>query len=406
MKVLYFGTVCDIHSYNKRVEQCSYKPSVAPILFETALLNGFKENGMNIDILSFPMLPTFPAGKELFFGGNTEQLSCGYSCCWLRTINLPFLKQISRRLDARRLLKKWLKENAEDGIIFTYSIPPFLVKDIFRYAEKYKVKTVAIIPDLLRDMYINENQTSFITKIKNRSLSTALELQGEYDGYVYLTEAMCEVVAPLKPCIVMEGIADVSDVAEPVVSEKSLPRAVMYAGMLHEKYGVINLLDAFEMMNAENAELWLFGEGTAVPEIMKRSAINKKIRYFGSVTHDEIISFERKATLLVNPRSVDDEFTKYSFPSKTIEYMLSGTPVLTTKLQGIPEEYFEYVFSVSGNTPDVLARKIENIMNCSAEELCNFGKRAQRFIKEEKNARRQSAKISDFLGEVKYDIQD
>lgn len=129
MKVLYFGTVCDIQSYNKRVEQCSYKPSVAPILFETALLNGFKENGMNIDILSFPMLPTFPAGKELFFGGNTEQLSCGYSCCWLRTINLPFLKQISRRLDARRLLKKWLKENAEDGIIFTYSIPPFLVKD-------------------------------------------------------------------------------------------------------------------------------------------------------------------------------------------------------------------------------------------------------------------------------------
>ncbi len=406
MKLLYFGTVCDLQSYNKKVESCSYKPSVAPILFETSLLEGFKKNGVELEILSFPMIPTFPSGKSLLFGGHSEQLACGYSCYWLRTLNLPFLKQLSRRLDSKRLLKKWLKKNAGDGMIFTYSVPPFLVKDVLKYASKYNVRTAAIIPDLLRDMYINENSGSIITKIKNKSLSQALKLQGNYDCYIYLTQAMSKVVAPEKPYIVMEGIADISNVVEPVVSEKSSTRAVMYAGMLHEKYGIINLLDAFDIVKSEDAELWLFGDGTAVPEIKKRATINSRIKYFGTVTHDEIISYERKATLLVNPRSVDDDFTRYSFPSKNIEYMLSGTPLLTTELEGIPKEYFEYAFSTKNNSPDVLGRAIEKVLKLTEEELCAFGKRAQKFICEEKNSQIQSERIKAFLEEVKYDVKN
>ena len=57
----------------------------------------------------------------------------------------------------------------------------------------------------------------------------------------------------------------------------------------------------------------------------------------GCVTNDEIVRLQCEATLLVNPRPSDKEFCKYSFPSKTIEYMASGTPVLMTKLPGVPD---------------------------------------------------------------------
>lgn len=399
MKILYFGTVCDLTAYDKRLEGCPAKPSVAPILFETALLEGFHQNGAEVEINSFPMIPTFPRSGLLCFGGQEELLPSGYTCRWLQTLNLPVFKQLSRRWDGRRIIKDWLKKNRKDGVILTYSIPPFLVKDVLALAGKAGAKTVAIVPDLLRDMYINEKKTPLVTRLKKQYLVPALKLQGEYDGYVYLTEAMGQVVAPGKPYIVMEGIANTHSMGGVHEQKKSFPRGVMYAGMLHTKYGIPQLLDAFEQLEMHDAELWLFGDGTAVEEIRCRAQENSRIRYFGMVSHEEILEYERRATLLVNPRDPEEGFTQYSFPSKTVEYMLSGTPLLTTRLKGIPGEYFDYVLVADSNSAEALAEQMNLALSWSREELEAFGQRAQRFIAEEKNARSQAARILQFLEE-------
>jgi len=199
---------------------------------------------------------------------------------------------------------------------------------------------------------------------------------------------------------VMEGIADISAVSQEPCEEKAEPRAIMYAGMLYEKYGIFHLIDAFEQIDAENTELWLFGDGPAADEIKRRAAVNERIRFFGKVSRDEILKRERQATLLVNPRSVKEEFTKYSFPSKTIEYMLSATPVLTTKLQGIPEEYFQYVFTVEDNDVHFLTEAMNRILAQSGEALGQFGARAQEYIINEKNAKMQAKRILDFINGV------
>lgn len=399
MKVLYFGTVCGFEKYNSILTECKYKPSVATVVFETALLNGFKENDAEVEIHSFPMIPTFPSSKLLRFGGFTERLICGYECKWLNTLNLPYLKQLSRRLDGRKALKKWARKNGSSGVVLTYSIPPFLVKDVIRYKKKYHYKTVAVVPDLLRDMYINDNSRSFVAQLKQAYLKPALKLQGKYDGYVYLTDAMHNVVAPEKPYMVMEGIANIEAFDGVEVAEPCL-RSVMYAGMLHEKYGIINLLDAFEAINDGETELWLFGEGTAVDEIKRRALVNPLIKYFGSVERSKILQYEKWASLLVNPRSTTEAFTKYSFPSKTIEYMLSGTPVLTTRLCGIPNEYFGYVFTADDNSVKTLSDALSAALSHTDSELSALGEKARRFIIENKNSKKQAARIIKFLNEV------
>ncbi len=399
MKILYFGTVCNIDNYNKILENSKQKPSVATTVFENAMLAGFWENHAQIEIHSFPMIPTFPASRLLHFGRNREHLACGYECRWLHTVNLPVLKQWSRRLDARKVLRRWRKENKEDGLIFTYSIPPFLAKDILRYGKKNGMKTVAIIPDLLRDMYVNENQNTLLAKLKQMYLKPALKRQGQYDGYIYLTEAMRDVVAPDKPYMVMEGIADPTTHAQILPGQKK-SRAIMYAGMLHKKYGILNLVDAFRQLSMPDVELWLFGEGTAVEEIQARAAEDPRIRYFGSRPRQEILEYERQAMLLVNPRDPQEAFTKYSFPSKTVEYMLSGTPVLTTRLPGIPEEYFQYVFFAEDNRVETLAAAIREALSHGGDALEEKGKQAQDFIRKEKNAKKQASRMLAFMQEV------
>ena len=176
--------------------------------------------------------------------------------------------------------------------------------------------------------------------------------------------------------------------------------------MLHEKYGIGNLMDAFEKLNLPDTQLWLFGDGTAVAQIKERETVNPAIRYFGSVSREEILAYERQATLLVNPRDPNEEFTKYSFPSKTIEYMPSGTPLLTTKLKGIPAEYFDHVFTAEDNSVEALSAAMETALGCSGEELLAIGMAAQNFIRTQKNATQQSKRILTFLEGLNYELKD
>lgn len=395
MNILYFGTVCDLTKYEELLSNSPIKPSVAPIVFESSLLSGLKQNNAQVCVYSFPMIPDYKYTKKLWVGGKKEQLPCGYNYTWLRTVNIKFLKQISRRIDGKRVLKKWLEENkGQNCVILTYSIPPFLVKDIIEYSRKYNVKCFAIVTDLLRDMYVNQKPSFLKEKFQNFYLKQAIALQGKYDGYIYLVEEMKNVINPKKPYMVMEGIADIS---KSITVENTFSTAIMYAGMIEEKYGILNLIDAFEQANLEDVELWIYGSGNLEDKVKLRADTNPKIKFFGHQRRDDILRYEKQATLLVNPRSVTDDFTMYSFPSKTIEYMLSGTPVLTTKLKGIPEEYFKYLFFVGDNKTETLAAKLEEILNKTPEELNEFANKAANFIKSQKNTEVQAKRILEFI---------
>lgn len=63
---------------------------------------------------------------------------------------------------------------------------------------------------------------------------------------------------------------------------------------------------------------------------------DRRIQYLGSIPHDEILQLQRTASLLVNPRTPEGIYTKYSFPSKTMEYLASGTPTLYMNCQEFP----------------------------------------------------------------------
>lgn len=396
LNILYLGTVCDLVKYENVLKGCKRKPSVATVVFESALIKGFADNQSDLNILSYPMIPIFPKSRSLYFGGDTEMIN-GYRCYWLKTVNLPIIKQWTRRISACRAIKKWAKDNVGNGVILSYSIPPFLVKDILRYGKRYGLKTVAIIPDLLKNMYINHKSFFLINTAYHLYLDKAMKLQGEYDGYIYLTEAMHKEVAESKPYIVMEGILDATDIAPQNRDLDFAQRVIMYAGQIHEKYGVLNLVNAFEQITDSNMELWLFGEGTAVDEILDRAKKDHRIKYYGRVTREEVLLYEKKATLLVNPRSTKESFTKYSFPSKTIEYMASGTPLLTTRLEGIPEDYFNYVFSIEDNDVSQLKEALQDILHLSDEQLATKGKNAQQFVLGSKSAKSQVDRILNFL---------
>ena len=112
-----------------------------------------------------------------------------------------------------------------------------------------------------------------------------------------------------------------------------------------------------------------------------------------------MLALQRQATILVNPRRNTEEFTKYSFPSKTMEYLAAGVPVVAYKLDGIPDEYDDYLNYVPDNTPKSLAYLISEICKKSPEEREEMGRRARAFVHDEKNAVKQAQRILDLLSQ-------
>lgn len=401
MKLLYFGTVCNSESYDKLLSGSKVKPSAAPFVFEKALTQGFADNCADVDVISFPVVPAFPNSKTLVIKGIKNKLDCGIPSSWIPTVNIVGLKQFFQRIFSKRMLKKWLKENKDsETAVLTYGVYQPVAKSIVTLCRKYNVPCFAIVADLPRDMYAVRKVSplkKFLTGFYTRAV---LKIQGRFDGYIYLTEAMKDVVNPVAPYTVVEGIAKEADFDLSKSPQKSDKKSIMYAGALNERLGIKNLLKAFSSIKDTDTELWLFGSGDCVPAINEAAKNDDRIKYFGFKSREEILDFETKAHLLINIRDPKEDYTQYSFPSKTIEYMLSGTLLLTTKLLGIPKEYFDYVFTVEDLTAEGISNKITEILNCPDDELLQFGKKAQKFILDNKVARVQSEKILNFIHKI------
>ena len=141
----------------------------------------------------------------------------------------------------------------------------------------------------------------------------------------------------------------------------------------------------------------IYGNGDFKNELLKLCKKNKNIKYFGLKPNNYIVEEQQKATLLVNPRPSNEEFTKYSFPSKNMEYMVSGTPALLTKLPGMPKEYLKYVYVLENESVDGMAEKLIEILNLSQEELKEKGKLAKEYVVNKKDNKNQAKRIIKWL---------
>jgi len=218
----------------------------------------------------------------------------------------------------------------------------------------------------------------------------------KFDSFVLFTEHMAlKLPVANKPWIVVEGIYNELDEIQSV--QKEINKTVLYTGTIAKRYGILNLIEAFSNMESPEYRLWICGEGDCRTIIETYSKTDKRVTYFGIIPRNEILIMQRRATVLVNPRTSEGEFTKYSFPSKVMEYLASGTPCIMHRLKGIPDEYYNYCFVPENEGVESLKKAIQDVCEKNQTELVEFGNTASSFIKNCKNSEIQASKIFTLL---------
>lgn len=245
------------------------------------------------------------------------------------------------------------------------------------------LKSVGIVtdmPGLMVGTGSNGWVSSMITAINKSYLSS-------FSYYILLTEQMNPIInSRHKPYVIMEGLVDVEMKGSPHADWQALPvRNLMYAGGLYERYGVKMLLDAFMRTDFNDVTFSVYGLGPMNGQMEEYHKRDSRINFYGAVPNDKIVEEELKAALLINPRPTHEEFVKYSFPSKNMEYMVSGAAVLTTRLPGMPSEYNPNVFLFDEETEDGYFQKLNEILSLPIEELERKGNAGKQFVLAQKN---------------------
>lgn len=392
MKIIYFGTYISEELKKRKIRQ------IAGEKWEANLINCLKKEVEEIIIYSYfrPGVKQYvvPNKKQKRMNKNTSKL--------LFFINFIFLREISLFLTTSfELLKLKIKyKNLKDIKILQYNFYFPISFPIFIFSFFYNYEYIPIILDIiLEDSY----KFSWLKKFY-----IGLELKLEKIVFKFLKKVIVinEYIikdffrSNIKYLVIEGGVSSEDiDFTKNIVKdrENNTKKKIVFTGRIDFVNGIDFLINTFKKIKNKNVELIIYGKGEYENYLKTEIKADKRIKYYGFIENKEAMKEQKNADFLIIPRKMSNPILRYTFPSKLFEYMLSGTPIISTNIPGLKKEYKDNMYVIDTENEEKFAEYIEKILMKEKIKLLEKGKEARKFIIKNKTWRLQVQKIIDFL---------
>jgi glycosyltransferase involved in cell wall biosynthesis len=270
MEILFLGGLFPKETEDEIINNSIGSVQNAANNFQWELVKGLEENSnKSMTILNSLYIGSYPKRyKKMRINtynfsrnlDNSKATNVGF-------LNLTGIKKVSRYLSLKPFVKGWIVSNKDSKkIMFAYAMTSTFTR-ILEYAKKVDNSIVSclIIPDLPQYMNLSNQKNNFYKSLKNIEIKIIKKNMEYIDSYVVLTQHMLEVLDASKPYVVIEGIStDIFNFTykNSEYNQDNL-KTVLYTGGLNEKYGVVDLIRSFEMLENENYRLIICGSGYA-----------------------------------------------------------------------------------------------------------------------------------------------
>jgi glycosyltransferase involved in cell wall biosynthesis len=402
LKVLFLGYAVDENIANSLTGV-----SVAGNKMQLCILKNLaRYEDIDLDVITIYPVAAFPHDNNIFIKKDVINLYNNIKAIKAAFLNVPILKQLWQTMSVYCEAKRIVKED-KNTIVFSFNLFPQIGLPLVWLKKKYHCNTIALLADLPIDDKTDRRGISKIfrdlfDRLTRKSIS-------ECDHLIVLNKHAVERYVPGKDHIVVEGGIDIEEYSKISGDYGSYERSqknIVYSGALTEYSGIMSLIEAMKYVRDSSVQLHIYGSGYLQTSVEKAVKYNANIQFFGRVSNQEIKCIQKNAWLLVNPRLIDDPISCVTFPSKIFEYMLSETPILTTRLNGFTDEYSDKMYFVESNNPRVIASKINELTNIAPDNLTEMGNRAHQFVTTEKTWEIQCRKIYRYLSAIKGEIYE
>lgn len=394
--LLYIGFAVDKETQNK-----SPYVSVAGNKFQLGILEGLKAN-FNLKIFSILPTATWPTGnciqKKRIVDENGMKLEL------IPFINIRIFKELSLMATNFVEVLRYCLKNREKVIITYngeayYTIPIRILKKFF----KFKYICMMVDPPLYEG---TTNRSGYIWKVLYQLKALAYKKAVKVsDGIIILNKGVLnQWDLHEKKAILIEGGVNICDFQfdEDQMNAERFDNNyfnIVFSGVLHEHSGILSFVKIFKEYNNPKVRLYIFGDGVFKEAIEREIANSENIFMCGTRTNAEILKIQKSADLLICPNEIEHPINQGAFPSKLLEYMMSGTPVIATALPCLKGEYQDYLFLYDGMLK-TFSVQMNKLLSMSRLERQKIGEKARQFIIYNKSWKSQSEKISEWIEEL------
>lgn len=389
MQILFVSTATSSQIIENIFEYSGRNPGFSIQKYYSLLIKGFIKNGTTVSVLSRPVVHY---KEKHFLPKNNRETVDGINYKYIPIIKSKTLYRLFQISYSFIYTLTWGFRNRKHKFVYCDTLKVSTCIGCLLASKILGLKSIGMVTDMPGMTGIGTGkQTNNLLLSKLHFLVLPF-----FTGFVLITKYLNPVINKYNhPFIVMEGIVDYNFNFY-IQQKKNHTFDILYAGGLAKEYGLELLIKAFMKLRKNDVRLIIFGNGPYSDDIRKMALIDNRIIFKGVALNSDVVKAEHEASLLVNPRPTDAAFTKYSFPGKNLEYMISATPLLTTRLLGMPSEYYQYVYLFNEETVDGYYTVLNKIVNYDMEELTNKGFKAKQFILKEKNNLVQTRRILDF----------
>ncbi len=387
--------------------QLSRRPNpVSGHKYQENMLVGLIENGVKIRVIngrrinSYPNYPAIIVCKSRYiFRENILGSNIGF-------FNLPIISSITKYFSYVLELRRNIEKDKRNLIIvYNSELASCLAALSIRLFYKHCVICNAVGDISGKYGIIHKNG------LKNKIIAQLNiicdSLGRKCDCFIFVTKAMAEALnIGEKPFCVIEALYEVKGRIEKLSTDIELEnkheKMVFYSGSLDREYGIAHLLDSFCIIKDKSIKLYIAGLGNAENMVRNYEKKDSRINYLGYISPGEVSKYQAIATVLINPRLPDENYVRFSFPSKTVEYLAAGKPYISHRLPCNPPEYDSYIQYADGTTDVDLANKIQEICDLSEAERTIIGLKGREFIIKYKSPQVQMQKMIKMIDTIKH----
>jgi glycosyltransferase involved in cell wall biosynthesis len=364
------------------------QPAISPAAnrWQSGLIFGLRHHGLPVHSIGHLPEAMWPKGR-LRISSSTARIApdiegelIGYPN--LPRIRIKFLEQrYKRRLDAV------IQHLGAPLAVLSYNAYPYNVAAAELAQKKYGLPWICVVADV-------PGSESEWPK-HDRDLERAA-------GRIYLSWSRMQS-SGLSPNLHLDGTADgikldrILSAGSSHAESGNGIKTVLFTGAMNKWAGVDYLVSAFSTLDRADIRLQLCGPGKPTTETLKMIDADSRIEFLGLVSESRLRELSTSTNVFVNPRPSKIPGNESNFPSKILEYLTYGKPIISTITPGISPDYHDILIPVKQETDEGLAAAISHTVDLSMAERKAIYERTVTLIDGSKTRESQANRLIDWM---------
>lgn len=353
-----------------------------------------------IKIISVAPLNDYPDNK-LIIAPSYKWIIDGIEAKLMSFINIVCLKHLTRFIITYISVLRWtIKTSKNRRIIISHGLVSAQLWSVYLGQVFYRSTLCAYITD---DTGVSLNGEPLLVialrKIDKNIVMMALQ---RMSGVIAMTNKLAEKLAPGIPFSIIPAMYNFNPKLSFLeVKDSCKLFNIVFSGGVNKDNGIELLLESFKRADKEDWRLIIAGKGDMEAEVQKAALVDYRIDYKGFVEIEELSEIYKVADVFVNLRLTSSAITDLGFPSKLIEYVGTGKPVISSNLPTLTNEFRQHLIILKSEDPiSNLIEHLKQIQLWGRAQKENWWVSSENFIKDNFVPIKQGNLIKQFFNQI------